>query len=51
MRVNTIDRWIKRGAAVFAAVAIGFLAVGATAASADPGQSPDSVVQLGFDWN
>lgn len=50
MRVNTIDRWIKR-AAVFAALAIGFLAVGATAASADPGQSPETVVQLGFDWN
>ena len=50
MHAGTIDRWIKR-AAVFAVVAIGFLSVGAAAASADPGQSPDTVVQLGFDWN
>ena len=50
MRAGTINRWVKR-TAVFAAVALGFLAVGATAASANPGQSPETVVQLGVDWN
>lgn len=51
MRTSMIGRWVGRAAVFVAAVAFGFLAIGATAASAGGIQNPDIAVQLGTEWN